>query len=235
MSESQTAQVSMRILRPTALFFAFALGALSLWLIATEMVRPSVRFTTDPQLAMANYGQRDAALAAARLGWVRGDLWAEAAFAYGDVVWNAQDKGLPTTNAVPFQQIQVVVMRALTQAAYDSRLWLLLAGTYFRFDWPDERAIVALKMSYYTGSNTTEVIPKRLFLALQSRALDDDEFQELIRHDIRIALVRKTGLMAALISAYKSAPETGRQFVEKAVSEIEPNALSLIRGSGPPR
>ena len=53
-------------------------------------------FTTDAQSAVSNYAQRDAAITAARVGLVRGDLWSEAAFAYGGMLWN---QGKTTPNA----------------------------------------------------------------------------------------------------------------------------------------
>ena len=84
-------------------------------------------------------------------------------------------------------------------------------------------------MSYYTGSNTVELIPQRLLLAIQSRALNDDEFRDLVRHDIRVAVMHRSELMRALVAAYKKAPPSGRQFMEKALAEFDPSALASIR------
>ena len=50
------------------------------------------------------------------------------------------------------------------------------------------------------------VVPERLLLAIQSRALQDDDFQELVRHDIQIAVAHKSELMPALMAAYNKAP-----------------------------
>ena len=52
-------------------------------------------------------------------------------------------------------------------------------------------------MSYYTGSNTIAVLPERLLLATQSQALDDADFRELVRHDIRVAVARKVEFSAS--------------------------------------
>ena len=171
-----------------------------------------------PNLLHQTMDSRDAAIMAARIGLVRGDLWSEAAFAYGDVVWN-QDKNASNADVASFEQTRAVIEQAIAYAPHDSRLWLLLAANYFRFDWLNERAAASLKMSYYTGSNTIAVVPERLLLAIQSHALEDDEFQELVRHDIRIAVNHKSELMSALVAAYNNAPLSGRQFIEKALGE----------------
>ena len=71
------------------------------------------------------------------------------------------------------------------------------------------------------------VVPQRLLLAIQSRALQDDEFQELVRHDIRIAVTHKSELMPALVAAYNNAPPSGRQFIEKTLAEFDPSVLAL--------
>ena len=76
-----------------------------------------------------------------------------------------------------FEQTRAVTEQAIVRAPHDSRLWLLLAANYFRFGRLNERATAALKMSYYTGSNTIGVLPERLLLAIQSHALADDEFR----------------------------------------------------------
>ena len=220
----------MRHTRIAVFGFACVLASLATWILAAEVLRPTtVIFTTDAQSAGPIYAQRDAAVAAARAGLVRGDLWSEAAFAYGAMLWS-QDKSASDT--LPFEQTRALIETAIAYAPHDSRLWLLLAANYFRFDWLNEGASAALKMSYYTGSNTIAVLPQRLLLAMQSRALEDGEFQELVRHDIRIVVTHKPKLIAALAAAYQNAPLSGRQFIEKTLAEFDPSALASIRPDG---
>ncbi len=229
MSEIRTTGSPNKTFRVTVLLFACTLGSLAVWILAAEVLRPTgIEFTTDAQLAVSNYGRRDAAILAARIGLVRGDLWSKAAFAYGDILLN-EGKGTSNVKVAPFQQTQAVTEQAIAYAPHDSRLWLLLAANYFRFDWLNERAAASLKMAYYTGSNTLAVVPERLLLAIQSHAIGDEEFQDLVRHDIRIAVTHKSELMSALVAAYKNAPQSGRQFFEKAVGEIDPSVITSIR------
>jgi len=132
----------------------------------------------------------------------------------------------------PFEQTQAVIEQALTRAPHDSRLWLLLAANYFRFDWLNEKAAASLRMSYYTGSNLMTVVPQRLAMAIQSHALQDEDFQELVRHDILITVSNKSELMSALVAAYNNAPLSGRQFIEKTLAEFDPSVLALVRSGG---
>jgi len=228
MSHSQVTIPGIRGFRAALAAFAVVLGSLAIWVLAPEFLRPStVGFTTDPQLAERGYRNRAAAVAAGRVGLIRGDLWSEAAFSYGNLLWS-RDKNAPGAERPPLKETRAVTERAIGYAPHDSRLWLLLAASHFQSE-RSNGVSAALKMSYYTGPNTIEIMPERLGLALQSHALEDDEFRALVRHDIRVAVMRKAEFMPALIVAYANAPPAGKQFVEKSLSELDPSALAVIR------
>jgi hypothetical protein len=232
MSVTQITVYNNSRFRAAVVVFAIVLGSLAIWVLAAETVRPPIiGFTTDPQSAALSYQHRDAAIAAARIGLVRGDLWSEAAFTYGNMLWS-EDNTATNAERAPIEQSRAVAELAIAYAPYDARLWLVLAANYFRSEGLNERASASLKMSYYTGSNTIEIVPKRLLLALQSQALADEEFQALVRHDIRLAVIRRAELMPALIVAYSHAPGAGREFVEKTLTELDPGMLAAIRSHG---
>ncbi len=229
MSDAQNNPFTINRFRISVFEFATVLGSLAAWILVAEVLRPKqIEFTTDAQLGGSAYAQRDAALRAARAGVVRGDLWSEAAFAYGDVLWSEKN-GAPNPDEPRFDQIRTLVEKAITYAPHDTRLWLLFAANYFRLDWLSERAASSLRNSFYTGPNSMSVVPERLLLAIQSRALQDDDFQELVRHDIQLAVAHKSTLMPALMAAYKKAPPAGRQFIEKTLAELDPSMLGSIR------
>ena len=224
MSDSQIISSIITGFRTSAVAFACVLGCLAIWILAAELVRPSeTSIATDTKSAVS---RRDAAVLAAKIGLVRGDLWSEAAFASANAPW--QDKNASNVD-VQFEQMRAITEQAIARAPHDSRLWLLLAANYFRFDPLNERGTAALKMSFYTGSNTITALPERLLLGIQSRSLNDDDFRDLVRHDIRIALLLKPQMMPALIAAFEKASPTGKQFIEKTVAEFDPSALALIR------
>jgi hypothetical protein len=227
MSESLIIPSAINGFRVSSISFACVLAGLAGWILAAEVVRPpDVGIATTSQ---SNILRRHAAVLAAHIGLVRGDLWSRAAFAYADPLW-AEDR---TSNAdvAPFEQTKAITEQAIARAPHNSRLWLLLAGNYFHFGQVDERATAALKMSYYTGSNTIAVLPQRLLMAIQSGAFLDDELGDLVRHDIRTALMRKSQLMPAVVAAHNAATTSGRQFIEKTLGELDPSALAAIRSS----
>ena len=82
-------------------------------------------------------------------------------------------------------------------------------------------------MSYYTGSNTIAVVPERLLLATQSHALQDEDFQELVRHDIQIAVARKVRADAGTHRCLQQCVVAGRQFIEKTLAELDPSMLAV--------
>jgi len=228
MTNTQNGTFAINRFRVAVFVLACVLGTLATWILVAEVLRPKeIEFTTDAKSAASAYARRDRALKAALIGLVRGDLWSEAAFAYGDVLWTENKM---SNSDVPFDQIMAVTEQAIFRAPCDSRLWLLLAANYRRFDWLNERAAASLRMSFYTGANLMEVVPERLLLATQSHALQDDDFRELVRHDIEIAVRRRSELVPALLGAYKEASAAGRQLIEKVVAELDPAMLTLIRG-----
>jgi hypothetical protein len=232
MSKSPITPSNIKIFRGSVLAFACLLGGLAAWILAAELLcPPGIEFTTDAKSATSTYAHRDAATMAARVGLVRGDLWAKVAFTYGDMLWN-QNKDTSIADGAPAERTRALAEQAIIYAPYDSRLWVLLAANYIRFDWLNERASASLRMSYYTGSNIITVVPVRLFLAVQSLALQDNDFQELVRHDIHLAVIHKSKLMPAIVAAYNDAPAAGKQFMEKAIAEFDPSVLALIRSQG---
>ncbi|MFI5071932.1 MAG: hypothetical protein ACHP8A_13675, partial [Terriglobales bacterium] len=72
-------------LRTSVMIFALVLGCLAAWILVAEFSRPfypGLSATTQPD-AVAN---RNSAASAASLGIIRGDLWAEYALSYFDVL-----------------------------------------------------------------------------------------------------------------------------------------------------
>ena len=167
MSVTQTTPFGIKKFQLCVLTFASVLGSLAAWILVAEVLRPKqIEFTTDAQLVASAYAQRDAALRAARAGLVRGDLWSEAAFAYGDVLWS-ENNGASNSDEPRFDQIRTLVEQAITYAPHDSRLWLLFAANYFRFDWLNEKAASSLRNSFYTGPNSMSVVPNVCYWQLK--------------------------------------------------------------------
>src|SRR5262245_18584506 len=95
MTDTSTSLSNVRSFRGATIAYATLLGCLSVWVLAAEAARPPiVGLATDPQVIASGYQHRDAAVTAARIGHMRGDLWSEAAFAYGNLLWSRDQKAL---------------------------------------------------------------------------------------------------------------------------------------------
>jgi hypothetical protein len=200
------------------------------WILQAEFYRPALPvFPANSQAAGAAAAQRSAATLAASVGVVRGDLWAECALTYLGLFWNDnQDKVSPQTPET-IQRAREVADRALRYSPHDARIWLDLASIDSRLDWLNGKAAAALRMSYYTGANETELIALRLPLAVRSEALGDKDFQQLVNHDIRVIVARKPELKPVILMAYRDALPTGQQFIEQTLTEIDPTLLAGLR------
>jgi hypothetical protein len=141
-------------------------------------------------------------------------------------------KTAPVTEQIA-QKAQATVKRALSNAPYDSELWLALALLRTQRD-PRDRALVeALKMSYFTAPNDPQLMPVRLDTATLFDALADADLKELARGDLRLMLTRRADLKPAVASAYRRASSLGKSFVEESVQSIDPAFMPILRGQKP--
>jgi hypothetical protein len=124
-----------------------------------------------------------------------------------------------------------VIEKALAYAPHDSGVWLLAASLASRFNWSGWNDAGALEMSYYTSPNAIDLIPLRLFTAMHSNALADEDVRQLVQGDVRMVLVRWPKLRLALISAYKDASPDSKSFLERTVNDTDPAFLESLRAS----
>jgi hypothetical protein len=220
---------SQTTFRLVTLVLAIILGAQCIWLLLADLTRPGVnRLPTDPQSAALVAKLRNDATWAAWIGAIRGDLWAESAYTYSDLLWASSSNESEQTEAL--DQVQVRLDRALRYAPHQSSTWLLLAGLASRYHWSKPDPTEALKMSYYTGPSEPRLMPLRLLVTAQLDEIKDSELQLLARRDLRL-LVTHQG-KPAVVQAFQSATPAGKQFIEQAVKEIDQTfAQSLGAGT----
>ena len=221
------------LFRSTVLVFAFVLGCQAMWILSAEIFRPSPPgFPADPQAAAAAAANRNGATLAASFGFIRGDLWAECALTYLDMLWSGDWDGTSAQVPMMIERAREAADRALAFAPHDARVWLVLASIDLRFDWLNRNTASDLRMSYYTGTNETDLIPLRLLLAVRSGALGDRDFQQLVRHDVSTIVTRKPELKFVILAAYRDATPIGQQFLEETLAEIDPVLLARLRSKG---
>jgi hypothetical protein len=210
--------------RLATLAFAVLLGVQCIWLLLAELSRPNlIRLPTEAQAAAAAVEQRSDAAWAAWIGSIRGDLWAESAFTYADLLWTGTDPDQMKS----LERARARLDYALDDAPHQAGAWLLLAGLASRYHWPNLNATEALKMSYFTGPSDEALMPLRLRVAAASEAIGDTDVQELVRRDLRLLLAQKR--KSAVAEAYAGASPAGKRLIEGAVGEIDPSNLESLR------
>src|SRR5690348_6195988 len=117
--------------RLAMLLFAVLIGAYCVWLQLAEFSPAGIdSLPSDAKTAAAASMERDAALWAASVGAFRGDLWAESAFTYADLLFNPMTTDADATTAAAGARYSID--QALNNAPHRSGVWLLLAGLNLR-------------------------------------------------------------------------------------------------------
>jgi hypothetical protein len=209
--------------RLATLLFAVLIGAYCIWLQLAEFSRSGIdTLPTDARAAAAAANHRDGALWAASVGAIRGDLWAESAFTYADLLFGAAGINPDETTAARYS-----IDRALNDAPHRSSVWLMLAGLSLRVPSKGIDALEALKMSYYTGPSEQSLIPLRLRIATRADRFDDIQIREFASRELRALLDGKQN--SAIADAYNIASPAGKLFIEHAVAEVDPSLVKTLR------
>lgn len=203
--------------------FAIILGLQAAWLLSAEISRPDLPFfpTGKSEIDKAA-SQRSKAAAAASIGWLRGDLWAE--YALTDAPPNNEVSSLPAAD-----KGEPVSVKALATAPYDARLWLLLFRLNAQSGWKDDKTLAQLKMAYYTAPNDTRLFAARLQSALQPQAVGDDELRPLVAHEISAIVTRKPELKPVIADAYRSTNAAGQRLIEEQLTSFDRGFLAELQ------
>jgi hypothetical protein len=215
--------------RMTALFVAVVLGVFSTWLLLAEFSRPGIdRLPTDAQSAAIAARERNDATWAALIGAVRGDLWAQSAFTFADLLWADPAKG--SGLAQPLDAARARLEGAAIYGPDQAGAWLLYAGLASRYHWSKPNPAEALRMSYYTGPGKRSLMPLRSLVAGELPALDE-ELQEFVRHDLRALIVQNN--KPAVLQAYQAATPSNQQFIVQAVNDVDPTFAGTLHPPTP--
>jgi hypothetical protein len=218
---------SQFVFRTLTLLFAILLGAQCFWLLAAQISLPGVhRLPTDAAAAAAASQRRGTAAAAATIGAIRGELWAESAFTYSDLLF---DKTASAANADTSQNLaraRISLERSVEDAPITPAAWLLLAGFALRYPSAGFDATETLKMSYYTGPSEQDLLPLRLRMAVRAETLNDVEMRQFIVRDLRLLIARKQ--TTEIAQTYGAASAAGKRFIEQTVKDLDPSMLGSL-------
>jgi hypothetical protein len=215
--------------RESRMRFAFALAGLILtteaaWVLLGERNASDVVASPFVDVSAVTIEQRDQLREVATIAGVRGDLWAEAAFA---------ETALLLKNSIDSfggERARADLTQAVRYAPYQSEVWLTFALLAEKFRWLGADPKTLIKMAYYTGPNEASLIPARLKIALRLIGGSPDlELRDMIRQDIGLVFRHLPALRSSLSDAYKSASVEGKSFEEGLIAELDPNYLKTLR------
>ncbi len=214
--------------------FGMFLSAQSSWILLAERY-PFVRIglPADAKAAVTAFVDRGRVKQAASFAIVRGDLWAESAFACAGRLWIDQAMDMNPADKSGLEPLNALT-QALRYSPHRGDVWLMFAALADQYKWPDYQPAALLKMSYYTAPNELAWFPLRLNVSLRVKGvMEDAELQEMVGRDISLILIRAPALKPLLAAAYGAASPSGRAFVQRVIAETDPNFLKTIRAAYP--
>lgn len=123
---------------------------------------------------------------------------------------------------------------ALRYSPLRGDLWLMLAAMSKEYHSTRYDVVALLKLSYYTAPNDLELLPLRLSVGLGTNAaVREPELRELIKRDVKIAVMNRPALKPAVVAAYQSASVDGKIFADSVMSELDPSYVQNMRGRLP--
>jgi hypothetical protein len=217
--------------RKVLMAFAITLAIAGTWILISELARaPRIGFPID-QNYQAAADQRWKAALAARVGMVRGDLWAELFFSFANSILI---RGGPDFGAIEILNGALpAARRALVYAPFRSEVWLLLAEMAKDYQLQMPSAATALTMSYYTAPYNQALTPLRLSMATRGNALRDAALRQLVEQDLQIILASKPNQRPAVIAAYATASAEGKHLIESVAQEADPSFLIRLQKKAP--
>jgi len=214
--------------------FGIMLAAASLWTLSAEVLRPRLAsFPAAAAAAAVTPSERARAELAAKIGLVRGDLWADYAMTLVPQLPQEIAKGGALATAGGVEVARAAAEKAASLAPHDSRIWVLLSGVASALDRRTSASDGALRMSYYTGPNELALMPLRLSLAARSKAIVDADLQLLVGQEIRTILTRKPEMKNWILLAYRNASPEGKVFFDSTVGALDPTLLTGARAAAP--
>ncbi|MBV9567368.1 MAG: kinase/pyrophosphorylase [Hyphomicrobiales bacterium] len=219
--------------RLAATAFAVLLAVAALWILSAEALRPRLAsFPAAAAAATATPSERERGEMSARIGLVRGDLWAGYAMTLIPQLPQEIAKGGTVTGRLA-ELARAAAEHAASLSPHDARIWLLLAAVASQIDRSGHETDGALRMSYYTGPTELALFPLRLSIATRSGAIGDADLQLLVGQEIRTILTRRPDLKPWILVAYRNASSEGRRFIESTAGELDPALLATLRAAPP--
>jgi hypothetical protein len=211
---------------------AIVVGILGTWLLFSEIARPSLPYFPADRASLDTMNSRHSeAKIATSIALLRGDVQTEYLLSLAaDLIGTSGQTTAASRESV--EQMFAADESAVTLAPYDPRGWLVLA--LLRSSTRSAQAEIgsALKTSYYTGLNDTDLIPLRLRVMTQAADMADAELQSMLIGDIRSIVMRIPSLRDTLADIYRAASPEAKDMIEANVTGLDRNFLATLRKGG---
>jgi hypothetical protein len=208
--------------RKVLLLFAVTLAIAGAWTLMPDLVRAGIRLPADQNDAASPDQRRKAALAA-RVGMVRGDLWADLFFTFGDAIVSRSGRDFGAIKIL--NEALPAAQRTLAYAPFRSDVWLLLAVMAENHQLQAPSTISAITMSYYTAPYMSAAAALRLSVATRGSAIRDPELRQIVEHDLQVIFASRPQLRSAVVAAYATASAEGKHLIESTVRQVDPAFL----------
>jgi hypothetical protein len=213
--------------------FGLFLGLCGLWLLVPALLQPkTIGLPQDRATAAAANASQSQILRAAEMGMIRGDLWAQAAFADSILLWRDRQAPLDKATAAKLARMRSTMETALTFAPVNGPGWLFLALLPASTS-ADNRVAAFLELAYFTAPNALELAPLRIERAAASSALAEKEIQEFVKTDIRKILAYRPNMKSAIVTAYRNAWPQNQPLFEALVTDADPVLGQTLRSGSP--
>lgn len=212
---------------------AIALGGV--WMLVCAVLAPRpVPLPLDRESAAAAAAHRLGARAAARLGVVRGDLFAQAAYSDAGLMRFEGARAPEPAGAGEVETARWYARTALALAPVNGAAWLFLAAlppapAQAAGVAPEAAGLSALQMSYLTAPNEAVLAPARIERALAAAAPVDRDLQQFVKSDLRAVLSRRPAMKPALVAAYRAASPQNQAIFEALAADVDPAFSQSLR------
>ncbi|RXH16934.1 hypothetical protein EAS54_16305 [Bradyrhizobium guangzhouense] len=122
-------------------------------------------------------------------------------------------KGFASLDSDRPEEAQAALRHSLALSPMNARAWYGYALAAERFDWLNRTSSRALKMSYYTGFNQSDLVEGRLLLLARADTRADPELELLLRRQVRSIILRAPALEPLLERTYFAATEVNREII----------------------
>ena len=223
-------------LRSGLFVLGVVLGISGIWMLLPDLLTPKTTgLPFDHSAAEAAARHWNRAMVAAGIGGIRGDLWANAAFADARFLWVNRLTKLDKTSLAQLAKAKARAETALALAPINGAAWLFLAKLPATSPDAESRGVTLLEMSYFTAPSAPELAPYRLERVASSSALADKDIQAFVKNDLREIMRSPPDIQQTILTAYRNALPQNQPVLASLVADIDPAMAQMLRSPPLPK